>query len=345
MSRWAAILAGGSGTRFWPLSKETYPKQLLPLVDGESLLRLTVNRLGGLIPPERILVVTGPALADKTRRVLSEIPQENILVEPRAASTAPALAWATRLAVTQDATATILSLHADWYVGDDQLFRDTASRAMDVAEQHDVMVTVGIVPSRPDSGYGYIQLGESLEGDAKRVHAFVEKPDSTTAIKLIDDGALWNSGLFAWTANRFEIETQAVAPELAPKMHLLTSGDINGFFASVTPVAVDVSHFERSDHVACVPGKYRWDDVGTWDALARIRDVDESGNVLVGTAHQHQSSNCIVWTEEDPIVLDGVENLVVVQANGITLVTTRERSAHLKELLANMPDDLRHLRK
>ncbi|MFQ5703915.1 MAG: mannose-1-phosphate guanylyltransferase [Gemmatimonadales bacterium] len=341
MSRWAAILAGGSGTRFWPLSTPTNPKQLLPLVGGDSLLELTVRRLAGLIPPERTLVLTGSPLANRTRQLLPDIPPNNIMIEPRAASTAPALTWATHEAATADASATLLSLHADWYIGDDELFRTTASRAMDVAEQHDMMVAVGMVPSRPDTGYGYIQPGDALEGDARRVQAFLEKPDRETASKLIDGGALWNSGLFAWTAKRFALETETVAHEIAPHVHFLAAGDVNAFFESVSPVAVDVSHFERSNRVACIAGSYAWDDVGTWDALARLRKNMEGGNVIAGRVYQRDSQNCIIWAEHGAVVVDGVEDLVVVSAHGVTLVTTRARSAQLKTLLQDMPDSIR----
>ncbi len=341
MSRWAAVLAGGSGTRFWPLSTDDIPKQMLALTGQAPLIVQACHRLRGLVPPERTLVVTGRRLAAETKRLLPEIPSENVLGEPRPASTAPALAWATWVASQRDPEATILSLHADWYVCNDAEFRNTAAAAMDAAERHDTLVTVGIKPSRPETGYGYIQPGAQLDGDVTRVERFLEKPDEKRATALIEAGALWNSGLFAWTARRFMEETKAVAPELAPHLALLEDGDDGGFFAAVTPVAVDVSHFERSDHVACVPGRFRWDDVGTWAALARVRDSDPDGNVLVGSAFVRESKNCVVWTEDGAVVLDGIDDLVVVRANKVTLVTTRQRAAHLKDLLQSLPAEIR----
>ncbi len=343
MSRWAAVLAGGSGTRFWPLSTGSKPKQMLALAGNEPLLNQTAERLDGLVPPDRTLIITGQALQSETRRMLPQIPPENILAEPRAASTAPALVWASSLAQRQDSEASILSLHADWYVGDDELFRKTASLALDVAEQHDVLVTVGVQPTRPETGYGYIIPGEVLEGQARRVEKFIEKPDTLSAAQLVDSGALWNSGLFAWTADRFLAETRAVAREIAPHIQHLDDGDVEQFFAAVTPIAVDVSHLERSDRVACVPGRYPWDDVGTWAALGRVRDEDESGNVIVGNAYQQQAERCVIWADRDAVVLDGVSDLVVVNANGVTLVTTRDRSARLKDLLGNLPEDIGRL--
>lgn len=341
MTSWAAVLAGGFGTRFWPLSTAGRPKQFLPLAGNQPLLVQAVERLDGLVPPERILVVTGSGLAAETRAVLPQVPPGNVLAEPRAASTGPALTWATAVAEARDPAAAVLSMHADWFVGDPERFRLVATRALAVAARHDVLVTVGIVPTRPEVGYGYIEAGAPIEGDARRVRRFVEKPDDARARRLIAAGALWNSGLFAWTAARFRAETQAVAPEIAPHVDALTRGDIDGFFARVTPVAVDVSHFERSERVAVVPGAFAWDDVGTWAALRRVRAVDGQGNVLVGTVHQRDASRCVVWSEDDIIVVDGLTDAVVVRANGVTLVTTADRAGQLKTLLERLPADVR----
>jgi len=340
MSRWATVLAGGSGTRFWPLSTPDSPKQFLPLSSERPLLVEAVDRLSELIPPERVLIVTGAPLVERTRVLLPGVPEENVLGEPRAASTAPALTWATSVAQQRDPDASLVSLHADWHVGDAAAFCRTAERALEVAEQHDVLVTVGIVPSRPETGYGYIELGEELDGDARRVRRFVEKPDAERAAQLITAGALWNSGLFAWTAARFFAETEELAPEIAPHLAMLASGTVPDFFASVTPIAVDVSHFERSKHVAVVPGVFAWDDVGTWAALARVRATDEAGNVTVGEAFAHDAHGCILWADDGPVVVDGVRDLVVVRAKGVTLVTTRERAAGLKALLEALPQSL-----
>ncbi|MCH7775482.1 MAG: mannose-1-phosphate guanylyltransferase [Gemmatimonadetes bacterium] len=349
MTRWAAVLAGGSGTRFWPLSTPEIPKQMLALAGDLSLLEQAVRRLEGLIAPTRIIVVTAERLRSETAKLLAHIPNENILGEPQPASTGPALTWATVYAAQRDPDASILSLHADWFVGDDQAFRETASRALDVAEGHDVLVTVGIVPDRPEVGYGYIEPGDPLgregegegEGDARSVVRFTEKPSREEAVRLVASGALWNSGLFAWTSARFLAETRAVATEISGVLAQLEAGDVQDFFANVTAIAVDYSHFERSDRVAVVPGNFPWDDVGTWGALSRVRSQDNSGNVLVGDTVQRDASNCVVWAEDGAVVIDGVQGLVVVQANGVTLVTTTERAAHLKQLLASLPPRFR----
>ncbi len=343
MSRWAAVLAGGFGTRFWPVSTSLRPKQMIPLVGTEPLLVDTVRRLNGLIPDSQVLVVTSRALVEETRRLLPALPPENVLAEPRAASTAPALAWATATVRERDPDGAVLSLHADWWIGDDDGFRATAARALEVAVHYDALVVVGIVPSRPDTGFGYIEPGGYLEDDVSAVGRFTEKPNAARAAQLVQKGALWNSGLFAWTVARFFAETDAHAPEIAPHLSLLADGDVEAYFAAVTPVAIDVSHFERSGRVVVVPGRFPWDDVGNWAALARIRKADEARNIVVGDAFVRESADTVVWAEDGPVVVDGVSGLVVIRANGRVLVTTRERAGNLKRVLEAMPPETREL--
>jgi mannose-1-phosphate guanylyltransferase len=340
--RWAVLLAGGSGTRFWPLSTPQTPKQLLPLSGAGSTAEEAVERLTGLIPRERVLVVAGESLAARLRSLLN-VPAENYLMEPRAASTAPALIWATWEARRRDPDAEVLSLHADWAVGDAAAFRRTADFALVTARTHDRLVTVGVVPSRPETGYGYIVPGAPLDGDARTVARFSEKPDAATALDLMAAGALWNSGLFAWTAGRLLAEAARHTPEVASALPKLEAGDVAGFFRAVTPISIDIGLLERSDAVAVVSGAFAWDDVGTWQALARVRPKDPSGNVLVGPGVMQESHDCIVWSDRDPVVLCGVQDLVVVQANGRILVMPTERAAAMKQLLDALPPEIRDI--
>ena len=341
--RWAVLLAGGSGTRFWPLSTPENPKQLLPLAGSRSSAEDAVERLAGLIPRERTLVVAGAGLADRLQERL-KLPPENMLVEPRAASTAPALIWASWEAQQRDPEAEVLSLHADWVVGDAAAFRQTADVALAIARRHDRLVTVGMVPSRPETGYGYIVPGPPLDDTARSVNRFSEKPDAATALDLMAAGALWNSGLFAWTAARLLTEVSLHTPEVAGVLPALAAGDVERFFREVEPISIDVGLLERSGAVAVVRGDFAWDDVGTWQALARVRPKDTSGNVVVGDAVLHDSQDCVVWSDKDPIVLFGVQELVVVQANGRTLVMPAERAASMKHLLDALPPAVRDIR-
>ncbi len=340
--RWAVILAGGSGTRFWPLSTPDNPKQLLPLTGPRSTAEEAVARLDGLVPRERVLVVTGAALAARLGERLG-LERGNLLVEPRAASTGPALVWATWEALRRDPDAEVLSLHADWSVGDPAAFRRAADEALRTARTFERLVTVGMVPSRPETGYGYIVPGAALDAVAHNVARFSEKPDAATALDLMAAGALWNSGLFAWTGATLLREIGLRTPEIAPHLDLLRRDDVAGFFRAVTPVSIDVGLLERSNAVAVVTGAFAWDDVGTWDALTRVRPKDTAGNVIVGPAVAHESADCLVWAEDDVVVLHGVKDLIVVQANGRVLVMPRERASDLKRLLDALPSDVRDL--
>lgn len=338
--RWAVILAGGSGSRFWPLSTPTTPKQVLPLAGHQSLGEQTVARLTGLIQQDNILVVTGAAVAPRLREVLG-LPAESFLIEPRAASTGPALVWATTEVRRQDPEAEILSLHADWVIREESAFRHAASQALATATHHRRLVTVGVLPSRPDTGLGYIVPGNPLDEVARTVLRFTEKPSAATALDLMASGALWNSGLFAWTADVLLEEVRRHTVEIGPHLALLDTGDVAGFYRAVTPVSIDVGVLERSAAVAVVPGRFTWDDVGTWDALPRVHARDQAGNVAVGPVHLHDTEDCVVWSAGDPIVASGIKDLVIVHANGRILVLPRGQSGDLKSLLDRLPPDVR----
>ncbi len=341
MSRWAVILAGGVGSRFWPLSTPRRPKQLLPLVSDAPLLADTVGRLAALIPAERTLIVTSSSLAASVRAMLGQLPAENVIAEPRAAGTAPALAWAAATISRRGAPEDVMiCVHADWAIGDDAEFRATLARATEVAESQRSLVTVGVVPARPDPGFGYIEPGEVL-ASARRVKRFAEKPNRETAARMVASGYLWNSGIFVWRAIDFLSEVRAHSPEVAPSLPLAESGDIDRFFSEVTPISVDEGVLERSARGLVIPGDFGWDDVGSWAALHRVRRRDELGNATFGDVHSVSASNNVVHAEGGSVVLYGVDDLVVVSRAGMTLVTTRERAAELKLLLEVLPKNVR----
>jgi len=332
MSVWAAILAGGSGTRFWPLSTPERPKQLLPLAGDRPLLAQAVARLAGLVPPERIVVLTGPFLVDQIAAVVPAV-REHIFAEPRAASTAPALAWAADWIARRDPDAQMLSLHADWAIGDDVKFRASAERALAVAATHDVLVTVGVKPVRDETGYGYIVPGAAL-GRARKVKRFVEKPSAARAAALRKQGALWNTGLFAWGVQRFLTEAKACATELRRAWPALAAGDVPGFFAAATPVAVDVAVLERTKRLAVIAGTFTWDDIGSWDALLRIRRRDAHGNVVVGRVTLGDDvRDSVLWAEDDDLTVLGAQGVIVVRAHGHTLVTSLGHADSLKAIV------------
>ena len=235
-------------------------------------------------------------------------------------------------------------MHADWWIGEPEVFRQTADLALRTARAHDRLVTVGMVPTRPETGYGYIVPGAALDADATRVARFQEKPDAATALDLMAAGALWNSGLFAWTAERLAAEVKAHTPELAPWIDLHCEGRRGGVLQGR-----DAGLDRRR---ACSSGARRWrwcaaPSAGTTSApgtrSAASATVTRGGNVTVGPASLHDASDCIVWSDGEPIVVSDVSDLIVVRANGRILVTHRSRAADLKQLLDALPPAIRDL--
>jgi mannose-1-phosphate guanylyltransferase len=342
--RWCVVLAGGVGSRFWPLSTPERPKQLLPLIEeGTPLLAATVRRLTSLADPSRTLILTNAGLVTPIAELLPDVPRENLIAEPKPAGTAAALAWAAHeIARRAGPTAVMCCVHADWAIGNEPEFARVLERAATLAEREAALVTVGIVPSRPDPGFGYIQPGAPLPDDepAYRVARFVEKPSRERAAEMVRDGFLWNSGIFVWRVGDFLDQVRAHTPEVAPA--LASAGDdIERFFATVQSISVDVGVMERSARVLVIPGDFGWDDVGTWAALRRVRPHDAHGNALSGRVHAFQSEGNVVHAEGNAVVLYGVRDLVVVTMDGLTVVTTVDRSADLKTLIESLPPSLR----
>lgn len=338
---YAVVLAGGVGSRFWPLSTPERPKQLLPLVGDTSMLAEAVERLVPLVGRPRILVLTSRVLAPAIRAELPQLAPDQVLEEPRPAGTAAALAWASLEVLRRGgADARLVSVHADWAIGDAERFRASLALAADCAAEHHALATVGIVPTHANPGLGYIQPGEPLGADARRVLRFIEKPDLATAQRMVADGYLWNSGIFAWRAADYLDEIRAVTPEVAPALAHAAEG-ADAFFAAVPQgISIDVGVMERSTRVVVLPGSFGWDDVGTWGALRRVRRRDETGNATFGRVHLKDARDNVVHAERGHVVLYGVHDLVVVVREGVTLVTTVDRADSLKSLIDALPSDL-----
>ena len=268
------------------------------------------------------------------------VPPANIIAEPKPAGTAAALAWAANEIVRRDPSGVMLSVHADWSIGDPEGFRRTLVHAADLAERHRSLVTVGVVPTRPDPGFGYLSPGSPVEGDACRVDRFIEKPDQVRAEAMVRDGYLWNSGIFVWRAADFLAQVMAHTPEVAPALEA-HGDDIDAFFGAVRSISVDVGVMERSDRVLMIPGNFGWDDVGTWAALRRVRALDPSGNASVGPVFPVASHDNVIHAEGGDVVLFGVSGLIVIARPGLTLVTTTDHAADLKSLIDALPPEVR----
>jgi mannose-1-phosphate guanylyltransferase len=338
---WIVVLAGGVGTRFWPLSTPERPKQLLPLAGDRPLLVDAVERLRPMADDSRILILTNASLVAPIAALLPGVPSENVIAEPSPRGTAPALAWAAaRIRERDGEDAVMISVHADWAVSDAAGFRRTLAAAARAAARNESLLTVGVVPSRPDPGFGYIQPGGEIEPGVRRVARFVEKPDRARAEVMCREGFLWNSGIFVWRVGDFLAELRAHTPEVAPAL-AANPHDIDGFFAAVRPITVDVGVLERSNRVIVIAGDFGWDDVGTWGALRRVRARDASGNATKGRVVAVASRDNVVYSDRGDVVLYGVSDLVVVVHDGLVLVTTVDRSSELKTLVDALPAALK----
>lgn len=333
-NRYAVILAGGIGSRFWPASTPARPKQLLPLGSENSLISDTVERARRLVDPERVRILTGAGLVAPFRRAVPDLGDESFLLEPVARSTGPALVWAASVIERTDPGAVMISLHSDHVIDPFEEFADTIGRACSAAVARHSLVCLGIEPTRPETGYGYIEVGDALGEDVYSVTRFHEKPDLETARRYAASAEyLWNSGIFVWRARDLLDEAERCATELRPALPLLGSGSADPFFDAVQPVSVDVGILERSNRVEVARASFEWDDVGTWSALSRTRAADAAGNVVIGTASILDGAGNVVWAEDGPVRLFGVDDLVVVRSGDEVLVMKQEAAADLKRLI------------
>jgi len=268
LTRAAVILAGGAGTRLRPLSSDENPKQFLKLFDGKSLLQLTWERVARLLPPEAIFVSTNVQYADKCREHLPRMPHENVLAEPARRNTAPAIALCTFAIEERLGPCTVSFLASDHYIGDEEEFVRVLRRAYEFAETHDELVTIAIEPADPNTGYGYLELGETLEEDVLRVRSFKEKPDLATAEEFLRAGNYaWNASMFVWRSDVFRRELTAAAPEIARVSEAT--------YEEMPSISIDYALMEKAPRVATLRGDFDWSDVGSFDALRRVGvDVD-----------------------------------------------------------------------
>ena len=333
---YAVVLAGGEGSRFWPASRPERPKQLLPLGSLRPLIRDTLERAESLVGPERVRIIAGEPLIAPLCESAPGLTKTRFLVEPAARSTGPALAWAAFEIEKLSPGAVMISLHADHVIHPLSELVETVDRAISAASRGS-LVCLGVEPDRPETGYGYIEVGEGTGDRTWRARRFVEKPDLETAEGyLAAGGFLWNSGIFVWRAADLLAAVRDLAPEISRALPLLESDGPEAFFAAVEPVSIDVAVMERSPAVEVALATFAWDDVGSWNALARTRPADQSGNVLVGSARAIDATGNVVWAEEGEVVLFDVDDLVVVRSGNVTMVTRRSAAPDLKKLVTRL---------
>jgi mannose-1-phosphate guanylyltransferase len=341
-----AILAGGSGTRFWPASTRNVPKQLLPLAGGLPLVRETWERVRGLVPPERATLVTSARFADAIRALVPELPAANVLGEPVARNTAAACAVATRWAQARAPDAVVVTLPADHVISPASELREKLAAAAAHAASSGALVTLGLRPTFAATGFGWIHLAEEIsrrDGHAiHRVASFVEKPDRARAEAWLAGGQhLWNLGLFAWRADAFLGELERHQPQIAAcSQRALASMDEG--YRDMPSISVDHGVLEHAKRVDCLPCTFAWDDLGSFAALPRHLPKDVHGNCAAPLDADAplvalEAKDCIVWGESGRMTaLLGVEDLIVVHANGATLVAHRSRAEDVKKLVEEL---------
>jgi mannose-1-phosphate guanylyltransferase len=351
---YALILAGGSGERFWPLSRRRRPKQLLRLVSKNALLEDTVARLEGWVPPERILILTNVEQEAAVRELLKDFPKENILPEPAKRDTAAAVALGAGWVALRDHSATMMVLPADHVIQNRAAFRETMELAAQAAEETGALVTIGIKPTWACPGFGYIEQGAPvrLQNNAEReaVHhvlRFREKPNVDLAESFLRKGNFrWNAGMFVWSVATVLCEFNRQTPELADFISQLRAPGafdkaLRERFSKLPRVSFDYAIMEKADRVLVVEASFDWDDVGSWRAVAKYFHADDHGNASSGAVTAVDSTNNIVFDQtETNIALLGVHNLIVVRTGDALLVCHRHQAERIKDLIGKLPPDL-----
>jgi mannose-1-phosphate guanylyltransferase len=342
----AVIMAGGKGSRFWPRSREKMPKHLLDIQGERTIIRETVDRIRPLVPPERTLIVTGRSHAVELIRQLPEIPAENILIEPVGRNTAPCIGLATLHIQKRVPDAVMLVLPSDHRIGNEAEFRRVLEAAGKTAAEGNPLVTIGIRPTGPETGFGYIEQGDFFSaidgGEIHRVRAIREKPDIEQAKEFLHRGGfLWNSGMFVWKASTILGAIKRFLPELHEGLMQIREalgtekeeqvvGDI---YAGQKSVSIDYGVMEKAEDVLVIPGNFGWSDLGSWDALWDVSGKDETGNAVRGEFVGIDAGDCLIHSPRKLVALVGVRNLLVVETDDALLICRRGRSQDVRKVV------------
>ncbi len=352
--RFVVIMAGGRGERFWPQSRLRRPKHLLPIVGDKPMLTQTVERLEGLVPVENVFIITNREQRDAVISVCPMLPAENVVSEPVGRDTAAAVGLAMVLVKRRDPEACMAMLPADHVIQDTDGFRAVMETAFQAAEQDPVLVTIGISPTEPATGYGYIHRGEETaeidDRSVYKVKAFVEKPNLETAKKYLDSGDyFWNAGMFVWTVAAIDQALEAHTAGLHQGLREIETGLTEGkpldsvleeIFPGLDKISIDYAVMEKAENVVTVESEFDWDDVGAWPAVARHFKPDSRGNTLRGAAMVEGGGDNIVISDNDHLVtVCGVDDLIVVHTDDATLICPKDKAQDIKKLVKKLGDD------
>lgn len=353
MTSYALIMAGGVGSRFWPKSRIEKPKQFLVFFDDKSLLQTTVDRIRPIIPVERIIVSTNTDYVELVKEQIPDLPEENIIGEPVGKNTAPCIAFAASLLQHREPGSTMVVLPSDHYIHDNDAFIKDLNTCIQLAEDEDELVTIGIPPTRPDTGYGYIQYNEAQtvsidNASAYRVKTFAEKPDLQTALKFLQSGDfLWNSGMFIWRCEHILNEIKEHLPVLDHQIGIFrdslkkNNGTVSGeilesVYTSCFSVSIDYGIMEKSDKVIVLPSNFGWSDLGSWQSVYELQQdgSDDNGNILEkNTAIAINSENCFMNTKGNKLIaLVGLQGIGVIETDDAMLICNLENSQMVKDL-------------
>jgi len=340
-TRYAVIMAGGSGTRFWPHSRRAKPKQFLAIVGQRTLLQDTAQRLRAVVPMRRLLVVAPRELAGLVTEQLPRLPAENLLIEPAPRGTAPCLVLAAAWIAQRDPHGSMAVFPADHAITDVDRFRGDVERGFEIAEREEALVTFGIRPTHPETGYGYIEIGAPIRRTAPRaswVRRFIEKPDAVRARRFVGTGRhFWNSGMFVWRVDALRAAVARHAPALASLWAALEgNGTVSSAaraFRRVPPVSIDVAVMERAERVAVVAARFDWSDVGSWAAVAERWGVDRDGNTERGDTLLIECRDTLVYGATRLVAVLGARDLLVVDSHDAVLVCRRDRAQDVRRIV------------
>ncbi len=336
----ALILAGGSGTRFWPLSRKHRPKQLLALEGDRTLLRDTLERLQPLIPPDSVWICTTRSLAEEVRREVPEVPAAQILLEPQGRNTAPAIGWSIRSMPEEARRGVVAVLPADHRFGDPAGFRDVLAKAAGVVEREDLVMALGVTPRRPETGYGYLELEPETRPDGlRRVRRFVEKPTAEKAEEYLRSGRyLWNAGIFLFRGTTLLDLLARFAPELARGLEEIAAdpGRLDELYARLPSDSIDYAVMEKLDGIFTISLDCGWSDLGSWEALDEVLPPDDQGNAGRGDRLAIEAEGNLLFSDAGTIAVLGVRDLVVVRTGDAVLVIPKERSQEVRKIVAEL---------
>ena len=344
-NNYVIIMAGGVGTRFWPFSRTNNPKQFHDVLGtGKTMMQQTVERFEGICPKENIYIVTSSDYYDLTKQQLPYLSDDQILLEPNRRNTAPCIAYACYKIASKNPNANIVVAPADHIILKEEEFRKRINIALHFSAKNDVLVTLGIKPTRPDTGYGYIQFAES-EGDIKRVKTFTEKPNAEWAVKFVESGEfVWNAGIFIWNVKAIKKSFEEFLPEVAEafeeiKADYYTTREaeaLNRAYPQCKSISIDNGIMERAENVYVVLSEIGWSDLGTWKSLYEISEKDENENAIDAQTMLYDTKNCIIKTPKDRlVVVSSLDGYIIAEYDNVLMICKKDEEQKVKEFVAS----------